>query len=262
MRAFALALASLLLAAACDRPRTAMPGPWLTNLTPATHAIFPIASGAHAGMDCNDCHGAFDTFLEFSCIGCHTHDQAVTDPPHASVAGYSYGPTTCYACHPNGKAQDVDHAKIFPIAAGTKHQGIDCRRCHVDPTNRAVLGCGVCHASGPMSSAHGNVADYAFDSTACIRCHGDSQVNRVADHLPFGVAAGYRHYLQPCLSCHPNIRADKAFAADFSVGAASCAQCHPQSQMDDTHQGFPGYQYQVSSCIQAGCHPNGGGGGG
>lgn len=253
----ALALASLLLLAACDRPPGAKPGPWLTNLTPATHAVFPIDSGAHAGADCDACHGAFDSFLEFSCIGCHAHDQAVADPPHAPVAGYAYGPTACYACHPNGRAQDVDHARIFPIAAGAKHQGIECRRCHIDPTNRAVLGCGQCHASGPMGSAHGNVGDYAFDSTACIRCHGDSQVDRVAGHLPFGIAAGYKHYRQPCLSCHPNTRADKPFAADFALGAASCAACHSRGDMDDKHQGFSGYQYQPSSCIQAGCHPSG-----
>jgi len=97
-----LALAPLLLIAACDRPPSAMPGPWLTNLTPETHAPFPIDSGAHAGTDCNACHGAFDSFLEFSCIGCHEHDQAETDPRHAAVAGYAYGPQTCYACHPDG----------------------------------------------------------------------------------------------------------------------------------------------------------------
>ncbi len=68
------------------------------------HTWFPIYSGSHAGRwtSCGDCHTNLSNFAVFSCITCHTHSQANTDGNHRGVRGYSYGPTTCYSCHPSG----------------------------------------------------------------------------------------------------------------------------------------------------------------
>jgi hypothetical protein len=35
----------------------------------------------------------------FTCINCHTHTQAATDPNHRGVRNYVYAPTSCYGCH-------------------------------------------------------------------------------------------------------------------------------------------------------------------
>ena len=68
------------------------------------HTWFPIYSGNHAGKwtSCADCHTNSANYAVFSCITCHQHSQANTDPHHTDVRGYSYGPTTCYTCHANG----------------------------------------------------------------------------------------------------------------------------------------------------------------
>ena len=68
------------------------------------HTWFPIYSGTHAGKwtSCADCHTNAADYTVFSCITCHTHSQANTDPNHRGVRGYTYGPTTCYSCHPTG----------------------------------------------------------------------------------------------------------------------------------------------------------------
>ena len=68
------------------------------------HTWFPIYSGSHAGRwtSCGDCHTNSANYAAFSCITCHTHSQANTSPEHSDVRGYSYGPTTCYTCHPSG----------------------------------------------------------------------------------------------------------------------------------------------------------------
>ena len=73
-----------------------------------THARFPIYSGTHANRwtTCADCHTNPSNYQVFSCITCHTHDQASTDPHHRGVRNYSYGPTTCYTCHPTGRGGD------------------------------------------------------------------------------------------------------------------------------------------------------------
>ncbi|HSE50336.1 MAG TPA: hypothetical protein VLA96_14110 [Terriglobales bacterium] len=70
------------------------------------HTWFPIYSGTHAGKwtSCADCHTNSSNFAVFSCITCHTHDRAQTDPHHTGVSGYSYTPTSCYTCHRNGTA--------------------------------------------------------------------------------------------------------------------------------------------------------------
>ncbi len=69
------------------------------------HTQFPIYSGTHTfgvWTSCSDCHPNSSDYSVFSCILCHTHDQATTDPQHTGVANYVYNATSCYSCHPNG----------------------------------------------------------------------------------------------------------------------------------------------------------------
>ena len=68
------------------------------------HTWFPIYSGNHAGKwtTCGDCHTNSSDYSIFSCITCHQHAQANTDPNHRSVKNYVYSPTSCYSCHPTG----------------------------------------------------------------------------------------------------------------------------------------------------------------
>lgn len=236
--------------------------PSVTALTPETHdGNFPIAPGAvgsHGGTDCNECHGAFDTFADFSCIGCHEHDQAIANARHlGTVPGYEYTPTSCFTCHPRSEAMGINHELSFPIASGTLHAGSRCSSCHLDPSNRHLLDCESCHLQAQMDPAHVPVGGYAFGARTCVRCHGDSQVHLVATHLPFGIGRLAKHYQKSCLECHPQSRVDKPFAADFSTGAVACGPCHGKSAMDDKHQNFASYQYTPASCLQAGCHPNG-----
>ncbi len=70
------------------------------------HSQFPITSGRHSGLQCSDCHTTISNFAIFSCITCHTHNQANTDPHHGEVGGYVYSPTSCYGCHPSGSGGD------------------------------------------------------------------------------------------------------------------------------------------------------------
>ena len=67
---------------------------------------FPITSGRHQGgwTGCPICHVNSTDFTEFSCFGCHAHDQSRMDPRHAEVPGYAYDSALCYACHPRGEA--------------------------------------------------------------------------------------------------------------------------------------------------------------
>ncbi|MGA1608828.1 MAG: cytochrome c3 family protein [Planctomycetota bacterium] len=64
---------------------------------------FPITSGAHAGIDCTECHTPQAPAPRFSCIECHEHDQASMDRKHQGERGYVWASPDCYRCHPNGR---------------------------------------------------------------------------------------------------------------------------------------------------------------
>jgi Class III cytochrome C family len=62
---------------------------------------FPINSGNHNGISCNECHLTAN-YAQFSCIDCHEHNKNDTDNDHNDVGGYQYNSQACYSCHPNG----------------------------------------------------------------------------------------------------------------------------------------------------------------
>lgn len=250
----ALCLAVAFMSTGCDGGEL---GPTFTGPTRETHGkYFPIARGSHA-VDCNVCHGEFDTFTKFNCLnGCHA--RAETDAIHSGNGDYRYDSAWCFACHPQGVADGaVDHTRYFPIAAGDRHAGTACSRCHQDATTRANVTCtdGTCHTA--PDGDHGGVGGYQATSSLCLRCHADSQVNRLAAHLPFRITGAFKHAGASCLVCHPARRTDKPFGEDFTP--FDCyGGCHSRAGAIDTHQGFAGFNADdFTSCLKSGCHPNG-----
>ena len=232
---------------------------WLTAPTPATHdALFPIAAGPHA-VDCNQCHGATDSFKAFDCTGCHT--EAPTAQRHPRVALYEWKSASCLACHPRGTGaiSPEAHAQFFPIGAGQSHAlggpavlqpgAIGCQSCHAS-TDRTQADCTACHTEASMkrggASFHASVPDLAAGfapgaqtSALCLRCHADGSVpvsvsfsTKAARHdtaFSFRVAQGTVHAGQACLTCHSQTRptATALVAADFKQ--QTCTACHAPS---------------------------------
>lgn len=64
---------------------------------------FPITSGAHRGLSCNECHTNPQSYAAFSCTHCHEHRQSEADAEHRNVNGYTWSSPECYRCHPNGR---------------------------------------------------------------------------------------------------------------------------------------------------------------
>ena len=230
------------------------------QLPPFAHTWFPIGTGAtHADRTCSGCHKTADR-SQFTCTDCHSHQQASTDADHAGVGGYGYESAKCLQCHPDGTVGRVDHVKYFPVESGDDHGAVACSDCHTTPGNRKITTCNLCHAhsGADVAPKHaGKVPDFTQDTAFCLRCHADSQVNRVASHLPFRIDSTTAHWRTGCLQCHPSMRADKPYGADFSLAALSCLSCHNRTDMDDKHQAMPTYQYKSQSCIQGGCHADG-----
>jgi predicted CXXCH cytochrome family protein len=213
------ALAVIALACGDGRSQSLRP-----PISASNHAFFPFATGAHAGISCDDCHGHLDTFRAFDCVTCH--GGAGIDSAHAAVAGYARESAACYRCHPDGAGLSRDaHAQFFPVASGTAHAAIACASCHLDPSNRLLLGCSACHdhAAATSDAQHSLVRGYASESELCVRCHADGEVTRVATHGQ-GIVGG-PHDRVSCFACHPAMRGDKAWATDFR--RSDCSACHP-----------------------------------
>ncbi len=85
----------------CIQCHTTNPG-WAPS-TFNHNSYFPISSGTHSGFACNQCH-TNPADCSFSCIACHTHNQAQMNSSHSSVSGYSWTSSACYSCHPTGHA--------------------------------------------------------------------------------------------------------------------------------------------------------------
>lgn len=106
----AFALLALLLSA-CGRPATVAQA---AAVSPVDHeALFPLATGEHhKNVECNACHGQFDTFTRFDCLGCH--GLAATGMAHSGVADFTYDSPSCYRCHPTGDCHPKEDCQAHP----------------------------------------------------------------------------------------------------------------------------------------------------
>lgn len=103
----------MLLALACDRPAPVAAAPSTTAFN--HEVVFPLSTGEHhKNIDCAACHGPFDTFTKFDCLGCHARGE--TDSAHADegVKDYVYESAACYRCHPTGECRSGGHTEDCP----------------------------------------------------------------------------------------------------------------------------------------------------
>lgn len=237
---------------------------WLDPMTPEGHIVFPVTAGTVHAMDCDVCHGGFETFKEFTCISCHEHSQEVLDPIHIGINPY-YSSPQCYDCHPDGTAAAGmardQHEPMFPIDVGTNHAEVACNSCHVDPTDRSVNACAECHYDQipTLDDSHNQINDYVpGDHRMCKMCHADGVVPiRFQEHRNqhFGMQGPGAH--RRCTQCHADRRTDRPFEAALFTTFTCEGLCHEhtQNKTNNQHQGENGYAYDFPLCVQ--CHPTG-----
>jgi hypothetical protein len=245
---------------------------------------FPVATDTvHGPVSCASCHRTPLRIDTVNCIDCHdhtalpiAHDELPMGAVHGAVPDYEWTSVRCLTCHPNAEPVGVgiNHEVYFPIAANTAHADIGCVSCHTNPDDRTVIACKSCHeveTTPDLNTPHENVGEFienagAIDDAACVRCHADAQVNRIAIHsFPIHTASAFEtkaaHAGQKCLDCHRESRTDKPWGADFTV--QTCTACHtadgdvnaqPPAGMDLVHEDIPGYVWTNLACRT--CHPS------
>lgn len=236
---------------------------------PAASGGFLLANAhvGQAGGACLDCHKASRTdkpfaadFKAFSCgTACHgvvpvtsagAHDDPVALGSFHATTGVDFAgkvaalgfDAACLSCHPAGAAGlPANHP--FPVGATLSHPASPCMDCHATfatPTLATAFNCGSasCHTGTTTLAARHDVPPalftigYADTSDQCLWCHGDSQVNRTADHdtgdgTPLQTPLVTEHETAGCRTCHPTARLDKPFAADWTQRTCTTGTCHP-----------------------------------
>jgi len=240
---------------------------------------FPIETGAHMPVICDDCHdstrGSDAGGANTICVDCHSgeHLRPVMDPLHAGLPGYPTGdaPSTfCLTCHPDGTRNATVHPDAdFPISMGP-HMVVACFECH-NPTlgspgaggNTDCVGCHTgTHERAAMDLRHRGVVVAIYPTgpappNFCLVCHPTGLAPiQLHPEARFSIAAGQHSGLM-CNDCH-----DTSRGANTGGANTTCIGCHlgnhERAVQDPNHLGRPGYPTgtaPVNFCLT--CHPDG-----
>ncbi len=219
-------------------------------------------TGAHAAVDCPDCHNSGfisvqklksrkNTYLglDAKCLSCHAdyHQQTL--------------PGSCLDCHGTDSfkpASKFNHSTSrFPLAG--KHKTVDCQKCHKKETiNGKVFqefrglsfsNCTNCHKDPHQNQFGQN----------CRQCHTEESFQRVSgglsrfDHNKTDFRLEEKHQAVGCKDCHKGkttdpLKHDRCTDChrDYHNGqfarngiSPDCSQCH-------TVKGFNHFTYTVS----------------
>ncbi len=227
---------------------------WLVDNITELHQDegFPLL-GAHAQIDCIDCHIS-ESNLQFhrlgnECINCHMADFLATTQPNHVEAGYS---TVCIECHDlnafDWSAENILH-DFFPLVKG---HDIDCIDCHTSGVYTSLpTDCISCHQMDFAATVNPDHQQLNFD-TDCAACHTLDldwmpAEFRQHDNDFFPIYSGeHAGEWSECQECHPN-------PSNYSV--FTCTTCHGRSETDGEHDDVGGYIYESGACLA--CHPTG-----
>ncbi len=222
-------------------------------------------SGAHAVLDCDQCHPAANApmpphggrFLgqQQACAACH-------EDVHRGVFGVD-----CEACH--GQVEKFRSApgflhSIFPLVDA--HARVACEKCHEPGTVRATEAlskaplpartCAECHVDPHHMRA--NVPAKAIllgDTADCARCHAstkwkDARVTP-AKHAEFGFPLRGGHAKAECNKCHGDA-SHPSKHGDSLPQLEACARCHEHPHRAAFVQAAVAVQGPADGCAK--CH--------
>jgi hypothetical protein len=175
--------------------------------------------GAHARIDCADCHrgGRLHDPLPRDCQGCHRGEDA-----HAGRFGGK-----CQTCHGNEAwlPATFDHARDTQWPLEGLHEKVACHACHTADvaTQKLDTSCLSCHRARDVHSGKLGID--------CAQCHTSagwrSDIGFDHDLTSFPLVG--LHVAVPCEQCH--------VTPAYKDTGTGCVDCH---RADDFHKGSLG----------------------
>ena len=186
--------------------------------------------GAHATIDCQDCHrsGNLKDKLPRECVGCHQGQDS-----HAGRLG-----NDCGKCHGNEKwkPSNFDHDRDTHWQLTGRHIKVDCHSCHTASvtTQKLPTDCANCHRASDV-----HVGELG---TRCDQCH-------TTEGWRAGVSFDHDLTKYPLLGLHVAVSCEQCHTTrKYRDAGLECIDCHKK---DDVHKGSLGV-----ACAK--CHsPNG-----
>ncbi len=225
-------------------------------------AFFPL-TGAHAPLDCSECHADGFDGTPTDCFACHAADYNGTDDPDHQASGFG---TMCEECHGTSTWEGavVDHAAFFPLTGA--HVPLDCSACHAEGFDGTPTDCASCHLDDYNATTDPDHQQAGFP-TMCEDCHSTSGwEGAVLDHSFFQLTGahapldcdachseGFDNTPTECVGCHLD---DYNGTNDPDHQAAgfptTCEDCHNTSDWDDAEFDHDGMFFPIYSGNHAG----------
>jgi hypothetical protein len=241
------------------------------------HSRFLPLVGAHASINCTQCHKSLDfSMTSTACNDCH-----------ADVHNGELG-TDCARCHGTRSFVDRnDHIRLhratrFPLQGA--HVSLDCQMCHALAAPDAYTyvntptDCYSCHQADYQKTTNPAHATAGFP-TDCTQCHDQVAWTRARfDHASTGFALTGAHKplacdrchaggvftgLSPqCVSCHQNDYNGTTDPAHAAAGfSTSCTQCHNTTRWTDAFFDHNGTSFPLTGAHKplacSACHAGG-----
>jgi len=134
-----------------------------------------------------------------------------------------------------------------------------------DPMVEARTDCATCHTAPAATDsvmAPCSAQDHSTYPSTCYDCHGTTQwcpaMPAAMPHSAFNITGG-SHAGWDCSDCHLALSYNPP-ALPVKGDALTCIDCHwhTQERTDPNHIGKSDYSYGPVTCLQSGCHGNGG----
>ena len=214
----------------CEECHTAVA--WIPSTFDHTSAGFELV-GAHATIQCSDCHQGTTTGLQSDCFSCHEDDY--NSAPDHSTLNY---PINCEICHNSITWEDVifDHANTnFPLTGA--HTSLNCDDCHSTGYTGTSTICYECHQTAYEQTTNPNHVTLSL-STDCETCHTTDPNWEPATfpvHNNYFELLGAHTLINNCDDCHNG---------NYNNTPNTCMGCHAidyNGTNDPPHQslGFP-----------------------
>jgi hypothetical protein len=198
------------------------------------HTQIPI-SGAHAGLDCLECHlGGVYAGTQADCLACH--EMPTAESRATGLAALREYPdnlnlSNLYPDHFEGECQDCHGLENWEPTAFNHAGVVECTSCHqgdvpVNPADPEQIA----HYPGDCMLCHENTEDWLIASYShmrsadCASCHDWEKP-----------AAHYVDYVYECQVCHGHT--DAWENTSHHEGYTDCAGCHEIVTPEEHYEG-------------------------
>ena len=175
-------------------------------------------AGAHARLECVNCHTAGFTGTPANCFSCHARDFEGTTNPNHVKAGF---PHDCSPCHNSLSwvGASFDHGARTKFTLTGAHSQARCDQCHIAGRYEGTpQDCASCHIKTYEATKNPDHKKAEFPA-ACANCHSTERWQGAQfDHSLVRFPLTGTHATLACMACHGG--------GAFADASSACASCH------------------------------------